>query len=122
MTKEGTNSMTQQNPNYRPAPIDFRILDKLPDRGLIGGIRWRGRRVKDIREEIIAELRAELGSQADEVLGDLTMNFFMARVRSMHVAGLVENYGGTGIGGTSIWARTEDGVAFMDTREEVLGS
>jgi hypothetical protein len=95
---------------YSPTPVDFILLDKLPEVGMIGGVHWKGRRAKDLREEII-----EGGVEATLV----PMSFIGARLRSMGVAGLVQNYAGGTRGG--IWARTPQGTEYLGKREEILG-
>jgi hypothetical protein len=99
---------------YRPLPVDFLILETLPAKGMIGGLRWAGRRAKDLRTEILD------GLPEDE--RDLPMSFLQSRLRAMHVAGLIEGFGGSGTGGTQIWAVTPEGSEFLSTKEEVLGA
>jgi hypothetical protein len=95
---------------YKAQPVDFILLEKMPEIGMIGGIHWKGRRVKDLQQEII-----DGGVDASLV----TMPFVAARVRSMHVEGLVEHFGGPNSG--FIWARTDKGTEFLAKRDEILG-
>src|SRR4051812_24039480 len=102
--------------NYRPQPVDFQLLELLPDKGMIGGVHWRGRQARDIRQEILDHSNGELTPDM------LTIGFVQGRLRAMTVAGYVESFGGSGTGGKNIWARTPDGVAFLEYKDEVLGS
>ena len=99
---------------YRPQPVDFLILELLPEVGTIGGIHWKGRRAKDVRQDIL--------DQGDEGVAEvLTMPLLQARLRALSAGGHVKNYGGAGTGGGSIWARTPDGTVHLARRDEVLG-
>ena len=74
---------------YRPMPLDFKILELLPEKGMIGGVHWQGRRVKDVRKQILE----------DEEITDPTIvptSLVQSRLRSMHVAELVENFPAAG--------------------------
>jgi len=96
---------------YLPVPLDFRLLELLPEKGMIGGIHWKGRRTKDMLSELI---------EGDQDLASvLTSPMLMARLRSMHVAGYVEPF--RSISGGNIWARTPEGSAWLKQKEEVLG-
>lgn len=112
---------------YKPTPLDFLLLERLPEKGLIGGLHWKGRRARDLRQEVLDDLAAEMRAAAHEQwdnnappleMPELTSSQVMARLRSLHVAGYVENF--TSIGQGAIWARTVAGTAFLQTREEVL--
>lgn len=92
---------------YSPTPLDFAVLGLLPDKAIIGGAHWAGRPVK----HIVADLN---GSLDVEVTG----TDVVARLRSMKVAGYVEDFAATG---SRIWARTAAGVEHLGKREEVLG-
>jgi len=94
-------------------PLDFEILKRLPEKGVIGGIHWQGRRVKDLREEIIRETGLDDPSI-------LPTSLIQARLRSMHVAGYVENFPASA-GGVVIWARSHIGTEQMNRGEEILG-
>jgi hypothetical protein len=117
---------------YMPLPADFSLLEKLPDRGMVGGLRWRGRRVKDVRDELLDEAKSSLdGQDLVDFQSVLTSSFIQARFRSMKLAGLVETYSASGVGGrhrddkaggsSVIWARTPAGAEFLNRKEEVLG-
>jgi hypothetical protein len=115
-----------ENRYYQPLPADFVLLDKLPDKGMVGGLRWRGRRLRDVRTELLDEARESLeGQDLLDFEAVLTPNFVFARVRAMHVAELVEPFGSSGSGDsgnkTAIWARTDKGREFLARKEEVLG-
>lgn len=95
---------------YRPMPLDFEILARLPEKGIQGGVHWRGVMVRHLVRDINAAL--------PEGVDALTESGVASRLRSMAVSGYVENFPATG---GAIWAKTPDGVAFEATREEVLG-
>jgi hypothetical protein len=103
--------MTESGSKYfHPQPIDFALLDMMPSKGMIGGIHWKGRRVTDMRQQLLDDgVPAEL----------IKATFIAGRVRSMHVEGLVESFGGANSG--LIWARTQKGTDFLATRDQVLG-
>ena len=92
---------------YEPMPVDFSILALLPERGIIGGVHWAGVPVRHVTRDVNAE--------ADGAT--LPGSAVMARLRSMKVAGYVEDFPAVG---PRIWARTPEGSAFLATREEVL--
>lgn len=96
---------------YKPQPVDFVLLEKLPEDGMIGGIHWKGRQLKDLRQEII-----DGGVDA----GILPLSFVSARMRSMAVEGLVVNRGTT-MRSAAIWARTTEGTNYLAKREEIIG-
>jgi hypothetical protein len=103
----------ETNKFYMPIPLDFLILAKLPEKGMLGGIHWKGRRLKDVYEEIVTK----------DLNGDKTVlkpTEIMARSRSMHVAGYLEPFGSMRAN-EKIWARTPEGSAFLDRRGEILG-
>ena len=107
----------KHNKHYRPSPLDFTLLELMPDKGMIGGIHWKGRRAKDLREEILDNANGELTPDM------LKTSEIQSRLRSMHVEGLIENFvGRTGTDGKLIWAVTEKGRAFAARKEEVLGT
>lgn len=99
---------------YQPIPLDFLILDVLPDKGMLGGIHWKGRRIKDVYAEI-------LETQNGLTPAILKVSGVAARVRSMHSAGHVENFGAVGTAGVQIWARTDTGKELLARKTEVLG-
>jgi hypothetical protein len=97
---------------YQPTPLDFLILEALPEKGVLGGVHWAGRPVKHVREQINEGL-----PEGAEALG---VNPIQARMRSMKVEGLVEDFASHGSG--RIWARTVAGSDFLVRKDEVLGS
>jgi hypothetical protein len=76
------------------------ILGMLPEVGTIGGVHWKGRRVKDLTTEL-NELEDVDSVKASQV---------GARVRSMAHYGLIRSFPGKQ--GAMIWAKTPAGVAF----------
>lgn len=96
---------------YVPQPVDFLLLDKMPEEGMVGGIHWKGKQAKQLRQDLIDDgIDAEL----------IPMTFIAARLRSMNVAGLVETYSQTRRS-SGIWARKPKGTEQLSKREEVLG-
>ena len=104
MTKSG-------KPHYSPQPLDYLLLELMPDQGTIGGVHWKGRRARDLRQMLLDNANGELTAEM------LPMSGVQARLRSMAVVGYVKNYGAMGASGTKIWARTPQGVAFLNARE-----
>jgi len=98
---------------YRPIPIDFLLLEVIPERGLIGGVHWRGRLVSDIIDELA--VREDIDGSS------ITSSMVQSRMRSMRLAGYVEPFEATGAAGRSIWARTKAGSEYLARRDEVLG-
>jgi hypothetical protein len=96
--------MASKGDNYAPWPLDFKLLAMMPEIGTIGGVHWRGRRVRDLTEELNAE-----GVEVDT-------NLVAARIRSMSAAGLVKQFGNRGTG--RIWAKTPAGVERQTTETE----
>jgi hypothetical protein len=108
--------MTEENNRtfrYRPTPVDFLILELLPEKGMIGGLHWKGRRARDVRTEIIETQGVDASL--------LTTATIQSRLRSMTVANIVESFPGVGAQGGNIWARTPEGTKLLATKEEVLG-
>lgn len=97
--------------NYRPVPLDFLLLAAMPEKGMVGGIHWQGRRVKDLRDQILEENGL--------ARGELTSSQVQARLRALAVEGHVENFQSIGKG--VIWARTISGSAHLDRKAELLG-
>ncbi len=95
---------------YRPMPLDFEILARLPEKGIQGGVHWRGVMVRHLLRDLNESLPAGF-----EPLKESTVS---SRLRSMAVVGYVQNFPATG---GAIWAKTTDGVAFETTRSAVLG-
>jgi exosome complex RNA-binding protein Csl4 len=114
-SSNGNTSHTGKGNYYRPMPLDFTILDLLPDRGMIGGVHWRGKRVKDVREQIVNQSDGELTK------ADLPTTAIAARMRSMTLEGFVENFTTVGSGGGVIWARTPKGLEHLARKDEILG-
>jgi hypothetical protein len=100
---------------YRPVPLDFAILEALPDKGMIGGIHWKGLMAKHVRQAILDAIPELDGT-------DLKPTTVASRLRSMNVEGLVEPFAAIGSSGTQIWARTPEGVEYLARKEEVLGA
>ena len=99
---------------YQPVPLDFAILEKLPDEGVIAGIRYAGRLAKHVRQELNDDLRA---AGAEEHA--LSTSEVQSRLRAMHVAGHVKPFPGAA-GGLHIWARTPQGSQHLSTKADVL--
>jgi hypothetical protein len=95
---------------YRPTPLDFALLERMPDKGIIGGVHWAGRRVKHLVEDINDGVEPQHAVKTSEV---------QARMRAMKVAGYVVPF--TAVGGR-IWARTPEGAEHLKTKAEVLGA
>jgi hypothetical protein len=102
------NQMASEN--YRPLPLDFLIVEQLPDKGIIGGVHWAGRSVRAVRDTINGALPE--GAQKIE------SSFVQSRIRNLKVMGYVTDFPSHGSG--RIWARTPEGAAFLATRDEVL--
>jgi hypothetical protein len=92
---------------FRATPLDFLLLEKIPEKGIIGGVHWAGRPVRHLVQEINHE-------------GDVrvTSPMLNSRMRSMKMRGFVVDF--QSHGGGNIWARTPDGTAFLKTKEAVL--
>lgn len=99
---------------HQPIPLDFLILECLPDKGMLGGIHWKGRRLKDVYTEI-------LDTQNGVTPSLLKQTDVGSRIRSMHAAGLTESFAAVGSGGLQIWARTDRGKELLARKAEVLG-
>lgn len=91
---------------FEPWPLDFVLLEKLPEKGLIGGIHWRGRQVRDLRDEINDVEGAETTS--DQV---------SARLRALKIAGYTQDFPGAH---GRIWARLQAGSSFLRRKESYL--
>lgn len=105
--------MTQAGRSYYNAtPLDFLMLEAMPEKGILGGVHWAGRPVKHIRQSINEALH-----EGVEEVGTSTIH---SRMRSMKVAGLVEDF--QSHGGGRIWARTPAGTVHLGRKAEVLGS
>jgi hypothetical protein len=102
---------------YEPLPADFLILELLPDQGLIGGIHYKGRLVREVRKDLVENSGI-----------DVPTSLIQTRMRSMALAGLVRKFTGATTGRdagksstTNIWARTPKGKTFMGRKDEFLG-
>lgn len=96
---------------YSPTPLDFLLLQALPQKGVLGGVHWAGRPARHVRDEINEALESGVVVAVSTV---------QARLRSMKVAGHVEDFPSHGSG--RIWARTVSGSELLSRREEVLGA
>lgn len=97
-----------KNP-YSPVPLDFAMLELLPERGQIGGVHWKGRRA--------ADLVAEIGDRNPEAKGLVTVHQAQSRLRTLRMYGYAEHFPGAR---GKIWARTTLGTELMARKEEVL--
>lgn len=108
--------MSKKGNYYEPWPVDFALLELMPNEGLIAGVHWRGRQVKDMVGELNDQLTPDdLRNGAEP----FTTPGIQARLRSMAVVGLVTNHPGSG--GMRIWARTSKGVDQLGRKNELLG-
>jgi hypothetical protein len=82
--------------------MDFRLLELLPEVGLIGGVHWRGRRVRDLRDEL---------NQIEGI--DLSSGNVQARLQAMRGAGFVRDFATSGHG--KLWAKTPEGVEHYES-------
>ena len=94
---------------YEPMPVDFEILARIPAAGIIGGVHWAGVQVRHLVRDI-----REAHPDAT-----ITNDLIASRLRSMKVAGFVEDR--PAVGGR-IWAKTPAGVEHAAKRGEVLGA
>lgn len=99
--------------NYEPWPIDFAILDVLPDQGLIGGLHNKGKSVK----AFVAEMNKKTGLAGTE--NAATSTGVSARCRVLREVGYAETFPATG---GRIWARTPQGAEFLKKHKEEVGS
>lgn len=91
----------RKDPNsYEPWPLDIRLLEIMPDVGLIGGVHHAGRSVKGMTREI--------NDAAQQIV--VTSSQLQARCRVMREVELVETFPATG---GRIWARTPKGKTFL---------
>lgn len=104
---------TDKGDYYRPLPLDFLILEVIPERGLIGGIQWKGWRVMDILDNLM---------EREDIDGSiLSTPMIQSRLRSMRIAGYVQSFETTAANGRSVWARSKEGTAHLEKRDEILG-
>lgn len=93
-------------PKFEAWPLDFVILEKIPEKGMIGGVHWRGRQVKDLAEEV-----------KDDVGSTVSTGSLASRLRAMKVAGFVQDFPASE---GRIWARLEAGTSFLRQKETYL--
>lgn len=96
------NKLTPET--YVPWPLDIRVLELLPDEGLIGGVHHAGRKASAIRNEI------------NEVAGEniVTSGQVSGRMRTMEMLGMVVSNPATG---GIVWARTKTGKQWLLRRQ-----
>jgi hypothetical protein len=94
--------------NYQPWPVDFPILELLPEDGVLGGVHWKGRRVKDVVDEL-----------RDQDL-DVTSDLVASRMRSMNAGGVTIARPAGG-GSAKVWARTTKGSTMLRNKEDYIG-
>lgn len=87
-------------------PIDFLLLEGMPEQGTIGGVHWKGRRVADLTVEI---------TEATDTT--MTSGFVQGRMRAMKLYGFVADYPATG---PRVWARTPAGSELLGRKEALL--
>lgn len=108
---------------YEPLPLDFEILSFLPEKGLIGGIHWKGRRVRDVAEEVNEGVRKTMLTEGEqEPPSDIFVKSttIQSRLRAMQVAGLVKGFPGTGQG-ERIWAKLPKAAELIRHKEAYIG-
>jgi hypothetical protein len=91
---------------YRPHPLDFELLKRLPREGSQLGFHVLALTVAALRESLNRDVPKE---------AHLTSSQLQARLRSMKVAGLVTAARVFGAGGTNGWQRTIKGEKFYET-------
>lgn len=97
---------------YDPWPVDIPILELLPEVGTIGGVHWRGRRARDVRDEL---------NQDGQLGAEVKTGLISARLREMHKHDLARSFPGGGNGGFRIWARTDAGTRIIRNKEAQVG-
>lgn len=90
--------------SYEPWPLDIRLLELMPDEGLIGGVHYTGRTVKGMTKEI--------NDAAQQVV--VRTSQLQARCRILRELGFAQNFPATG---GRIWARTVKGKKYLAARE-----
>jgi DNA-binding PadR family transcriptional regulator len=105
--------MAEGNGNsFQPWPLDLKILEILPEEGLIGGVHPRGRRVKDVREEILDEMPEEDRKELEALGQDpISTGTLQSRCSELRKYGFVVYSQGGNTG--KIWAKTSKGVQFL---------
>lgn len=97
---------------YEPMPLDFLILEVMPEQGMIGGVHWKGKRVADIASEINERSNGS-GVKTKGTMID-------GRMRSLKHFGYTKDFASYGTGGTRIWARTPEGTKLLANKEAIL--
>lgn len=90
---------------YEPHPLDYELLQRMPEEGAMLGYHTLGMTVKHALKELNKDVPLAARLTAEEV---------SARVRSMHVVGYVAKVKLLGTGGTLGWQRTPKGTAFYE--------
>lgn len=92
---------------YEPWPLDFRLLELMPNVGLVAGVHNAGRSAVALRDAI------------NEVAGEdvVTSSQVSARLRVMRMAGLCDSAPATG---NQVWARTALGVQMLEQGWEAV--
>jgi hypothetical protein len=85
---------------YSPWPLDSKLLQMMPDEGIIGGVHYRGRLAKHIKQELDNEVGAGL----------VTMGQVQARLRELRFQGFAESFAASG---GRVWAKTEKGKELL---------
>lgn len=85
---------------YKPWPLDIRLLELLPDQGLIGGVHHAGRTAHAMMDEI--------NQAAGQAL--VTGTQIGTRLRVMREIGLTQNFPATG---GRVWAKTPAGKKWL---------
>lgn len=104
--------MPESGTQHNATPLDFLIVERLPDKGILGGVHWAGRPLKHVRDEINAGLPDDAPS--------VTTATIQSRTRVLKLHGYVEDFPSHGSG--RIWAVTPAGREFAVTKEAVLGA
>jgi hypothetical protein len=110
LSEQQQRSKGRPRRRYAPVPVDFILLDLLPDKGIVGGVHWRGIKVADLRINLKEEHDIELHGEG-----------VSARLRTLEHHGFVTQFPGGGAGGSRIWARTPQGAELLSKRDEILG-
>lgn len=104
-------SSSQSTEGFRPTPLDFLILEALPEKAILGGVHWAGRPVK----HVVADINESTPIGAPLV----TSSMAQSRVRSMKVAGYVSDFPSHGSG--RIWAKLPAARDLQRRKSELLG-
>lgn len=96
--------------HYEYWPLDFVLLEMLPDKGLLGGLHWKGRLTRDLAREI---------NNSVEEGPRMTSNGVGKRLRVLKAFGVVEDFPSGQ--GQRIWARVpEKATALLAKKEDYL--